>query len=79
MLERPSDGRGGEADLVVDHDVQRAAGRIAGQLAEIERLLHDPFAGKSRVAVNQQRHGLLALGVAAAILLGADAADGHRD
>ena len=46
-------GRRGEADLVVDDDVQRAADRVAGQLAEVERLLHDPFAGERGVAVDQ--------------------------
>ena len=52
-------GRGGEADLVVDHHVQRAARGIAGQLAQVERFLHDPFAGDRGVAVDQQGHGLL--------------------
>ena len=56
MLERAFVGRRGEADLVVDDDVERAAGRVAGELAEVERLLHDPFAGERGVAVDQQRH-----------------------
>ncbi len=54
MLERPSDGTGREADLVVDDDVQRAADAVAVQLAQVERLLHDAFAGERRVAVDQQ-------------------------
>ena len=48
--------RGGEADLVVDDDVQRAADGVAGQLAEVERLLDDALAGEGGVAVDQQRH-----------------------
>ena len=54
--------RGGEADLVVDHHVHRAADRIAGQLAQVERLLHDPFADEGRVAVDQDRQALLVAG-----------------
>ena len=42
-------GRGGEADLVVDDDVQRAAGRVPTQLREIQGLRHDPLAGESRI------------------------------
>ena len=54
-------GAGGEADLVVDDDVQRAADGVASQLAEVERFLHDAFAGERGVAVDQQRHAAAAL------------------
>ena len=68
----------GETDLIVDDDVQRAADGVAGELAEVQRFLHHAFAGECRVAVNQQSMPLLAFGVADAILLGADAAQGDR-
>ena len=39
------DRRGGEADLVVDDDVDRAAGAVTLELREIQRLGHDALAG----------------------------------
>ncbi len=67
-----------EADLVVDHDVDRAAGAIALELRQVEGLRHQALAGKRRVAVDQQRHHLAAaLRVAAPPLLGARAALHH--
>ncbi len=52
-------GRGGEADLVVDDQVDRAAGAVAAQLREVERLRDHALAGERRVAVDQQReHGV---------------------
>ena len=53
--------------------MQRAADRVAFELAEIQRLLHDAFAGKRRVAVNQKHHAALAFVVACPILLRAHA------
>jgi hypothetical protein len=47
--------RGREADLVVDHDVDGAAGAVATQLRQVERLGHHALAGERRVAVHQQR------------------------
>ncbi len=44
-----------EADLVVRDDVNRAAGRIAGESMEIQRLGDHALAGKRGVAVNQDR------------------------
>ena len=70
--------RGREADLVVDHHVDRAAHRVAGQLAQVERLLHDPFADEGRVAVDQDRHAPLVAEVGAAVLLGPRQPQGHR-
>ena len=46
---------GREADLVVDDDVQRAAGGEAGQVGEVQRLGHDALAGEGRVAVQHDR------------------------
>ena len=70
-------GRRGEAQLVVDDDVQRAAGAVAGQAAEVERLLHDAFAGERGIAVNQHGHAPPPRRIADAVLLGADAALRH--
>jgi hypothetical protein len=52
--------------------VDGAAGAVAGQLREVERLGDDALAGEGGVAVDQQRHDLAALGgVAADALAGA--------
>ena len=46
---------GREADLVVDDDVDRAAGLVALQLGEVEGLLDDALADEGRVAVDEDR------------------------
>ena len=48
-------GIGGEADLVVRDQVQRAAGRVAGETLDVQRLRDDALAGERRVAVDQDR------------------------
>ena len=50
---------GREADLVVRDQMERAAGRVAGEPLEVERLGHDTLPGERRVAVdeNRQRDG----------------------
>ena len=70
--------RGGEADLVVDDDVDGAAGPVAAQAREAEALGDHALAGEGRVAVQQDRHHLGALDVAALRLLGAHLAEHHR-
>ena len=73
-------GRGGEADLVVDDDVDGAAGAVGGELGQRQRLGDEPLAGERRVAVDQQRHHRRAVGVVACSLLGAhDAFDDRID
>jgi len=62
---------GGEADLVVDDDVDRAAGGVAPGLGQVQRLHHHALSGEGRVAVDQERQDLLALAVAAPLLAGA--------
>ncbi len=62
-------GRRGEADLIVHDDVDGTAHLVTGQLAQVERFLHDPFTGESGVAVDQHGHTDFALRVAEAILL----------
>ena len=43
---------GREADLIVDDDVNRAAGAVAGELREVQRLRDDALSGERGVAVN---------------------------
>ena len=45
-----------EPELVVHHDVDRAADRVAGKVGEVERFGRDPLAGERRVAVQDDRH-----------------------
>ena len=58
----------GEADLVVDDDVQRAAGVEAARLRHLERLHHHALARKRGVAVNHHRHDEVAGVVAPPVL-----------
>ena len=54
-------GGGGEADLVVHHDVDGAADLVAAQGHEVQGLLDDAQAREGRVAVEQHRHDRVAL------------------
>ena len=47
---------GREPELVVDDDVDRAAGVVAVEPREVQRLGDHPLAGERRVAVDQDRH-----------------------
>mmetsp|Transcript_57860 Transcript_57860/g.125613 ORF Transcript_57860/g.125613 Transcript_57860/m.125613 type:complete len:274 (-) Transcript_57860:871-1692(-) len=58
-----------EADLVVDHDVDRASSRVIVQIGEAHRLEHDALPREGGVAVDQYRHRVRALGVARVVLL----------
>ena len=67
---------GGEADLVVDDDVDGAASGVAGESGEVERLGDDALPGERRVAVEQDRQRAVAIlrrrpGLAALVLGGA--------
>ena len=55
-VERPCAGIGREADLVVRDQVQRAAGRVALERVEVQRLGDDPLARERGVAVQEDRH-----------------------
>ena len=70
--------RGREADLVVDHDVHRAAGVIRRRLRQLQRLHHDALPRERGIAVDQDRHHALALRVAATLLACADRTFDHR-
>ena len=64
---------GGEADLVVDDDVDGAAGAVAAQLRHVERLGDHALAGEGRVAVQGDRQdGEVRAALVDDVLLGAD-------
>src|SRR6185312_12193758 len=63
---------GGEADLVVDDEMDRAAGAIAFELGEIERFGHEALTGERRIAMHQQADNLIARRILALLLLGAN-------
>ncbi len=68
-------GVGGEADLVVDDEVDGAAGAVALELGQHQGFGDQTLAGKRRVAVHEETHHLVAAGVAALALLGAHLAE----
>ena len=59
-----------EADLVVDDDVDRAAGAISGQLREVQRLGDQPLPCERGIAVDQDRDAEPAVPVLEPALLG---------
>ena len=66
------DWQGGEANLVVDDEVEGAARLVTGELGEVERLRHRALAGEGGVAVDEERQHLAAgFGIAADSLPGA--------
>ena len=71
---------GGEADLVVDDEVDRAAGAVALQARQAEAFRHHALAGEGRVAVDEERHdgGAVVRRAAVLVLLGAHLAEHHR-
>ena len=72
-------GRCGEADLIVDDEMDRAAGTETLGARHGEALGYDALAGEGRIAVNEKRNdgGARDL-VAILILLGARLAEHHR-
>ena len=69
---------GGEAHLVVDHHVDRAAGAVAARLRHLQRLHDHALARECRVAVHQDRQDLLAVRIAAPLLARAHRPFRHR-
>ncbi len=63
--------RGGEADLVVHDDVDRAARLVAAEAREAEALGHDALACKRRVTVQKHRDDARAVMIVELRLLGA--------
>ncbi len=68
---------GGEPDLVVDDDMDRAARAVTLQPGEAEALRHHALACERRVAVEEERQHHRALGVVELVLLGAHLAEHH--
>ena len=76
---RPAElGRGGEADLVVDDEMDRAAGAVAGQAGEAQTFPHHALSREGRVAVEQDRKHGIAFAVALDGLDGAAFAEHDR-
>ena len=72
-------GESGEGDLVVDDDVDSAAGAVALEAGEVEGFGHDALTDESAIAVNENGNNLLAFdGVIAMALAGASHALDHR-
>ena len=69
---------GGEADLVVDDDMDGAAGLVAVESREVEGFRYNPLAGKGGLAVDQHRQDLLPAAGAGETLPGPAFADHHR-
>ena len=71
---------GGEADLVVDDEMDRAAGAVALQVRQSEAFRHHALSGEGGVAVHQQRqhHCAVVRRCAVLVLLGARLAERHR-
>ena len=69
----------GEADLVVGHHVNGAAGAVADQLAHREGFIDQTLACERRVTVHDDAHNrMTAMGVARHILTRTHLADHHR-
>jgi len=67
-----------EADLVVDDDVDGAAGAVGGQLAHVEGLVDHALAGEGGVPVDEDReHGAAVVVLSLEVLPGADDAFEH--
>ncbi len=66
--------RSGKTDLVVDDDVDGAAGAVAAHAGEREAFRHDALPREGRVAVQQDRGDLTSRRIAQLVLLGADLA-----
>ena len=69
---------GGEANLVVDHDMHRAAGVVATGLRQCQSFHHHALACKCGIAVHEHGQHLIAFFVTTAIHAGAHAAFHHR-
>ncbi len=78
MLWNAIDRVGGESNLVVDDDVDGAAGGITVELRQIQRFGHHALPGEGGVAMDQNRDDARALGVAQTVLLRTNDAFNHR-
>ena len=69
---------GGEANLVVDHDMQRAARAVTARLGKVEHFLVHALTGHSGVAMDQDRHDLRLAAFTTTDLAGIDRAFDDR-
>ena len=69
--------RGGEANLVVNHNMKRAACAVAARLCQIQGFHHHALTGKCGIAMHLHRQNLLTRFIAAAILTRARGAFHH--
>ena len=53
-------GAGGEADLIIDDEMDRAAGPVSLDPHQVETFGHHALSGECRVAVDQQRQNVAA-------------------
>ena len=69
-----------KADLIVDDEMQRAAGAVAAQAGQPETFRYDALSRKRCVAVDEQRqhHGAIVRRGAELVLLGPHFAEHHR-
>src|SRR5262249_29890159 len=65
-------GEGGESDLIVDDQVDGAAGPVAVELRQVECFGYHALAGEGSIAMHQQRNHARAIEVAEPVLLWAD-------
>ncbi len=72
------DGGGGEPDLVVDHDVDGPAGRVAAELGEVEGLGDDALTGEGGVSMEEQREDQVVAARPELVLTGPGDALEHR-
>src|SRR5699024_7619101 len=70
--------RRGVADLVVHDDVHRAAGAVAPELGEVQRLGHNALAGERGISVHQQWQYRELLATVEDVLFGAGDPFQHR-
>src|SRR5271166_3075011 len=68
---------GGEAEQIVDDNMNGAADSVAGEIGVIHGFREDALSGKGGVAVNQQGQIFFAAAFSSAVLLGASAADSY--
>ena len=69
---------GGKANLIVDHDMDGAAGPVAAKLRHIQAFGNNALAGESGIAMQQKPHDFFARLVAAHGLFGTHLAQDHR-
>ncbi len=68
---------GGEPDLVVDDEMDRAAGVVARQLAHLDDLVHEALVGQRGVTVDQDRENVVVFRLVQGVGLGPGKSQHH--